>query len=97
MNLYFLVEGRTELNVYPAWLSYLIPELTKVEYFDKVIENNYYLFSSYGIPYIETDIINAIKDINSIGKYKHFRDHCKWQAMLRNKTLLSEKNKRKML
>lgn len=72
MNLYFLVEGQsTEPDVYPAWLSY-IPELSRVENFDEVEENNYYLFSSYGIPSVEDDIVNAVIDINSIGKYNHF-------------------------
>ncbi|MCP4346056.1 MAG: hypothetical protein GY795_11095 [Desulfobacterales bacterium] len=73
MNIYFLVEGQsTEPDVYPAWLSYLVPELIKVDNFDEVDHNNYYLFSSYGIPYIEEDIVNAIEDINSSGKYHYF-------------------------
>ncbi len=73
MNIYFLVEGQsTEPDVYPAWLSYLVPELTQVEHFDEVDHNNYYLFSSYGIPYIEEDIVNAVMDINSSGKYHYF-------------------------
>ena len=64
MNLYFLVEGQsTEADVYPAWLSYLIPKLKRVDSFDEVEYNNYYLFSSFGIPSIEKDIINAIEDI----------------------------------
>jgi hypothetical protein len=73
MNIYFLVEGQSsEADIYPAWISYLVPELRRVENFDEVKQNNYYLFSSYGIPYIENDIINAIVDINSLGKYDYF-------------------------
>jgi len=73
MNIYFLVEGQsTEADVYPVWLSYLIPELKRVDNFDEVEQNNYYLFSSYGVPYIEKDIINAIEDINSLGRYNYF-------------------------
>lgn len=73
MNIYFLVEGQsTEPDVYPAWLSYLVPELIRVDNFDEVDRNNYYLFSSYGIPYIEQDIVNAVMDINSLGKYHYF-------------------------
>ncbi len=73
MNIYFLVEGQSvEPDVYPLWISYLVPELKRVENFDEVDRNNYYLFSSYGIPYIEKDIINAIMDINSLGKYNYF-------------------------
>jgi hypothetical protein len=73
MNIYFLLEGQSsEPDVYPAWISYLVPELIRVNHFDEVDHNNYYLFSSYGIPYIENDIVNAIMDINSIGKYHYF-------------------------
>ena len=31
MNLYFLVEGKTEKKVYPQWLSHLIPGLKQVQ------------------------------------------------------------------
>jgi len=73
MNIYFLVEGQsTEAHIYPAWLSYLIPKLTRVYSFDEVEHNNYYLFCSYGIPSIEKDILNAIEDINAIKKYHYF-------------------------
>lgn len=73
MNIYFLVEGQSsEPDVYSAWISYLVPELIRVDNFDEVDRNNYYLFSSYGIPYIEKDIVNAIMDINSLGKYHYF-------------------------
>ena len=67
MNIYFLVEGQsTEAEVYPAWLSYLIPDLERVYNFDEVEKNNYYLFSSFGIPYIDKDILNAVEDVNSL-------------------------------
>lgn len=73
MNIYFLVEGQsTEADVYPAWLSYLVPKLMRVDSFDEVEQNNYYLFSSYGIPSVEKDIVNAIEDINAINKYNYF-------------------------
>ena len=73
MNIYFLIEGQsTEADVYPVWLSYLVPKLMRVECFDEIEQNNYYLFSSYGIPSVEKDIVNAIKDINAINKYNYF-------------------------
>lgn len=74
MNVYFLVEGkRTEKKVYPAWLSYLLPELQRVQSYDRVIKNNYYLFSGEGYPSIIYDHIpNAIEDIRSLGKYNYF-------------------------
>lgn len=72
MNIYFLVEGQSsEPDVYPVWLSYLVPELKRVDNFDEAEQNNYYLFSSYGIPYIEKDIINAVEDINALQKYHY--------------------------
>lgn len=74
MNIYFLVEGkRTERKVYPAWLAYLLPELQRVQSYDEVDKNNYYLFSGEGYPSIIYDHLpNAIEDIRSIGKYNYF-------------------------
>lgn len=73
MNIYLLVEGQsTEAELYPAWMACLLPELKRVDNYDEVEQNNYYLFSSYGIPYIDNDIINAVEDINSLGKYNYF-------------------------
>ena len=37
MNIYFLVEGDTEFIIYRKWLSYLVPELKRVQYYDQVI------------------------------------------------------------
>jgi len=53
MNVYFLVEGRrTEKKIYPKWLSHLVPELTKVDFFEDVKEFNYKLFSGFGFPHL---------------------------------------------
>lgn len=73
MNIYILVEGEeTELQLYPQWLSYLLPELSRVNVFNQVVENNYYIFSGQGIPSIYNHAINAIKDINALGdKYDY--------------------------
>jgi REP element-mobilizing transposase RayT len=72
MNIYFLVEGRrSEKKVYPQWLSYLLPGLTQVRYFDEAKNHNFYLFSSNGYPSILDDIKNAAEDINSCGKYAY--------------------------
>ncbi|MEG4856613.1 hypothetical protein QUB75_01955 [Microcoleus sp. K1-B6] len=73
MNLYFLVEGtQSEKKVYPAWLSYLIPELQRVESCDDVNEKNYYLISGEGYPSLYNFIPPAIAEINSNGKYSYF-------------------------
>jgi hypothetical protein len=73
MNIYFLVEGkRTERKVYPAWLSYILPELKQVHSYDEVEKNNYYLFSAEGYPSIIYEHLpNAIEDICLIGKYNY--------------------------
>ena len=67
MNFYIIVEGeKTEMSVYPAWLSLLVPAYTRIENFDDVNENNYYIFCGGGIPSIYTHVTNAILDINEI-------------------------------
>lgn len=72
MNIYFLVEGkRTERKVYPKWLSFLLPELIKVESYDGVSNNNYYLFSGEGYPSILEHLKNSVDDINNLGKYDY--------------------------
>jgi hypothetical protein len=73
MNLYFLVEGaHSERKVYPAWLSYLLPELQRVDNYDDVNEKNYYLISGEGYPSIYNFITSSIEEINSNGKYNYF-------------------------
>lgn len=74
MNVYILVEGsRTEMQVYPAWLSIIAPNLIRVERVEEISNNNYFLFSGCGIPSIYKHISNAVADINKInacGKIK---------------------------
>lgn len=73
MNIYFLVEGKTEAQIYPKWLSHLLPELTKVKYYDQVVKNNYYLFKGNGYPHIiDVHLPNAIEDVNAVGRYDYF-------------------------
>lgn len=74
MRIYFLVEGRrTEAKIYRAWLSHLIPELSRITRYDEVIPNSYFLFSAEGYPSIILEHIpNSIEDINRIGGYDYF-------------------------
>jgi hypothetical protein len=74
MNIYFLVEGkRTEMKVYPKWLSYLIPELQRSMNFDAVTKNNYFIFSGNGFPsLLDNHLRNCIIDINNAGNYDYF-------------------------
>ena len=72
MNLYFLIEGqRTERKVYPAWLSYLVPNLTRVNDWNTVETDSYYLFSAQGYPQIYTELIHAIENINQKGNFDY--------------------------
>lgn len=72
MNLYFLVEGKTEAKVYPAWLSHLLPTLTRVKSYDAVERNNYFLISAQGYPSIIYDSLpSAIEEIRDNGKYNY--------------------------
>jgi hypothetical protein len=65
MNLYFILEGeKTEVFLYPKWISYLRPDLKQVDFEKDVVENNYYIFSGGGIPSIYNHTVNAIKNIN---------------------------------
>lgn len=74
MKIYFLVEGRrTEPRIYPFWLSYLLPELTKLQNFDEPCLNGYFLFSGFGYPHLlDKTMPNSIEDINNIGDYDYF-------------------------
>ena len=74
MNIYFLVKGkRTEVKVYPKWLSYLVPTLQKVPYFDAISTNSYFMFSGKGFPsLLHNHFRNAVEDINNTTKYDYF-------------------------
>jgi len=74
MNVYFLVEGkRTEMKVYPKWLSHLVPELQRSKTFDTLTKNNYFIFSGEGIPSLfDNHLRNCVIDINNAGNYDYF-------------------------
>ena len=73
MNLYFLVEGkRTEVKVYPKWLSHLLPDIKEVSDPFKISKNSYYLFNGNGFPsLLDNHLRNAVSDINKIGKFHY--------------------------
>jgi hypothetical protein len=71
MNLYFLVEGKTERKIYPQWLTHLLPNYKRVDHFQEAHKYNYYLFSAGGYPSILDDIEAAVQNINDCGKYSH--------------------------
>ena len=73
MNLYFLVEGKqTERKVYPKWLSYLLPQFSRVDRFDAVTDKNYVLYIGDGYPsLLHKHLPNAVKDFNKTSAYSH--------------------------
>ena len=71
MNFYFVFEGKTEPIVYKKWLSVLLPDLTEVDSFDAVNQNNYYYVSDMGVPSCYRVAANAIQDIHAFPKYNY--------------------------
>jgi hypothetical protein len=77
MNLYFLVEGSSEFYIYPKWLSHLLPHFKRVNEYDQVTDNNYFIFNAFGQPaIIDEHLPNAIKDINLLeSQGKHYYNY----------------------
>ena len=72
MNLYFLVEGRrTEPKIYPKWISYFLPRLSRVYNADEASGSHYYLLSGQGYPSILNHLENAIDEMNEIRVFDH--------------------------
>lgn len=71
MNFYFVFEGKTEPIVYKKWLSVLLPDLTEVDSFDAVNQNNYYYESDMGVPDCYRVAANAIQEINEFPQYNY--------------------------
>ncbi len=74
MKVYLLVEGkRTERKIYPHWLSYLIPDLKRMDSFDEDCVNGYFLVSGFGYPHLLDEVLpDSIEDINKVGDYNYF-------------------------
>lgn len=73
MNIYFLVEGRrTEMKVYPKWLSILVPKLKRVRWYHEVNKNNYCIFTGDGFPsLLDNHLKNSVADVNSAGNFDY--------------------------
>lgn len=72
MNIYFLVEGKTEQKIYPQWLSHLIPALSRVNFAQDSVENNYYLISGLGYPrLLDVELANSVLEINEYENYDY--------------------------
>jgi len=73
MNLYFLVEGKTERILYPKWLEYLVPSLKRIDNPCDASKSCYYLISGEGYPgLLDSHLLNSVKDINNSGAYNYF-------------------------
>lgn len=72
MNVYFLVEGKTERKVYPKWLAHLTPKIKKVNNPTEVIDNQYYLISGGGYPGIlDNHLLDSVADVNENGQFDY--------------------------
>lgn len=64
MNLYGVLEGKTEARIYAAWLPCLFPGLTRVHRIEDVVDDHYYLLSNMGYPEVLDSVRAAVDDIN---------------------------------
>lgn len=64
MNYYVVVEGKVEKDVYREWIPFVNPELTYIDTFEAVTDNNFYLITGGGYPGYYDVIDNAIEDVN---------------------------------
>ena len=72
MNIFILVEGKTEKKIYPKWLAHLVPHLSKVDRPELVNQNNYCIVSGNGYPSILTFLENSIEETNRVGTFDFF-------------------------
>jgi hypothetical protein len=71
LNLYFLVEGETELHVYRAWVTHAFPALREVSDASEMTEDTYYLRSGGGIPHYLKLLFVCIQDIIANPRIDH--------------------------
>jgi len=73
MNVYFLVEGlRTEMALYPSWLSVLCPKMVRLSSVFHVKDHGYFIFSGEGYPSIlDNHLRSAIEDVNASSKFDY--------------------------
>ncbi len=69
MNIYVFVEGKTEMVVYPKWISHILPDFTQVKLPQDAQDNNYYIFGNMGYPGIFMKLEQTITDSEMMKKY----------------------------
>ena len=73
MNVYVLVEGRrTEKIVYSSWLTSLFGQLEKVQRFEDIESDNFYILAGNGYPSYRKRIESSVSDITAHGGINHF-------------------------
>ena len=61
------------MKIYPKWLSYLTPFLTRANSPHDVQGNHYFLISGEGFPsLLDNHLINSVRDINNVNKFDYF-------------------------
>ena len=72
MNLYILVEGKTERRVYPKWISHLLPSYRRINSPEEATSQNYYLISCGGYPGILDNFLrDSVDDVNNSGNFNY--------------------------
>lgn len=72
MNIYMLVEGRrTEMAVYPAWMSYLLPFLQQVKFPYEARRDHLYVVSGFGYPNLLHHIANCVREVNRYHRFDY--------------------------
>jgi len=67
MNIYVVVEGRTEKPAYKSWIPLINPNLAYVNDIYDIQTNNFSIISGGGYPNYYEVIENAIQDVNHVG------------------------------
>ncbi len=65
MNIYVVVEGKSEKKVYMTWIPYVNPDLTYVDHPAELEANQFAIVSSMGYPQYLEDVERAVEDVAS--------------------------------
>ena len=65
MNIYVLVEGKTEKLVYKHWIPYVNMDLSQVEHPSDLEDNQFAIVSAMGYPSYMDDIERAAEDVSN--------------------------------
>ena len=69
MNVYVVVEGKTEKAVYESWIPLVNPQLAHADTIWDVDNDKFYLVSGFGYPGYFDVIDNAIFDVDNLGLF----------------------------